>query len=195
MNNKIANIIVSYLDDLDWIDKIAGLTQIARVTKGGVEKRFPISCDMAFDDACTKGCYDELMPNSQYSSIIFFEDGSFNFSRAEGNKLYYESRLRMVVWLNYKKLTGGCGSTSEYIISIIKALPVLPQNIGDMLRLSMTVMSQASRTSGIFGKYTFDEKNSQYLMIPFDYFALDIRTTFHIINECIEPDPGGCTEC
>jgi hypothetical protein len=195
MNNKIANIIVDYIKELDWIDKIAGLTQIARVTQGGVEKRFPISCDMTFDDACVKGCYDDLMPNSQYASVVFFEDGSFTFSRAEGNKLYYESRLRMVVWLNYKKLTGGCGSTSEYIISIIKALPAFAQNVGDMLRLSVTVTSQMPRTSGVFDKYTFDEKRSQYLMLPYDFFALDIKTTFFIISECVEPDPGGCNEC
>jgi len=54
MNNKIANIIVGYIKDLDWIDKIAGLTQIAKVTQGGVEKRFPISCDLTYDDACLR---------------------------------------------------------------------------------------------------------------------------------------------
>ena len=131
MNNKIANIIVGYIKELPWIDKIAGLTQIAKVTQGGVEKRFPISCDLTFDDACTQGCYDELMPNSQYSSVVFFEDGSFNFIRQEGGKLLYESRLRLVAWLNYKKLTeGGCGSSGDYVISIIKALPASAERRG-----------------------------------------------------------------
>ena len=195
MNNKIANIVVDYIKDLDWIDKIAGLTQIAKVTQGGVEKRFPISCDLTFDDACTQGCYDELMPNSQYSSVVFFEDGSFNFIRQEGGKLIYESRLRLVAWLNYKKLTeGGCGSSGDYIISIIKALPAFPQNVGDMLRLSITVTSQAQRSSGVFSKYTFDELHTQYLMVPYDFFGLDIKTEFYLIPECVEPTEG-CTEC
>ena len=195
MNNKIANIIVGYIKDLDWIDKIAGLTQIAKVTQGGVEKRFPISCDLTYDDACTQGCYDELMPNSQYSSVVFFEDGSFNFIRQEGGKLIYESRLRLVAWLNYKKLTeGGCGSSGDYIISIIKALPAFPQNVGDMLRLSITVTSQAQRSSGVFSKYTFDELHTQYLMVPYDFFGLDIKTEFYLIPECVEPTEG-CTEC
>jgi hypothetical protein len=194
MNNKIANIVVSYIKELSWIDKIAGLTQIARVTQGGVEKRFPISCDLTYDDACTTGCYDELMPNSQYGSVVFFEDGSFNFIRQEGGKLYYESRLRLVAWLNYKKLPGGCGSSGDYIISIIKALPAFPQNVGDMIRLSITVTSQAQRSSGVFSKYTFDELHSQFLMLPYDFFGLDLRVEFYVIPECIEPTEG-CTEC
>lgn len=196
MNSKIANIIVGYIHDLTWIDKLAGLTQIAQVKQNDVIKRFPISCDMAFEDACRSGCYDELMPNSKYRSVVFFEDVSFTFVRQEGEKLYYESRLRLVAWLNYKLLgEGGCGSAGDYIISIIKALPALPQNVGDMLKLSVTVTSQAQRSSGVFGKYTFDEKTSQYLMIPYDFFGLDLRTSFFIIPECIEPAPGGCIEC
>lgn len=194
MNNKIANIIVDYIEDLAWIDKIAGLTQIAQTKQGEVVKRFPISC--AYDSDCVQGCYDELMPNSQYRSVVFFEDGSFTFIRQEGGKLFYESRLRLIAWLNYKRLEeGGCGSSGDYIISIIKALPALPQNVGDLLRLRVTVASQAQRSSGVFSKYTFDELTSQYLMLPYDFFSLDIRTEFHIVTECIEPAPGGCTEC
>ena len=196
MNNKIANIIVDYIDELEWVDKIAGLTQVAKVSIEGVEKRFPVSCQLSYADACRAGCYDELMPNSKYRSVVFFEDAGFVFVRQEGNKLYYESRLRLVAWLNYKLLTeGGCGSSGDYIISIIKALPTMPVNIGDLLRFTTLVTSQAVRTADVFGKYTFDEKRSQYLMTPFDFFALDIRTNFFIINECIEPAPGGCTEC
>lgn len=196
MNNKIANIIVDYIDGLSWIDKIAGLTQVAKVTQGDTEKRFPVSCQLSYDDACRVGCYDELMPNSQYKSVVFFEDVGFSFVRQEGNKLYYESRLRLIAWLNYRLLTeSGCGSSGDYIISILKILPTSPVNIGDLLRFSTVVTSQAARSSDIFGKYTFDEKRSQYMMIPFDFFALDLRTNFMIINECIDPAPGGCTEC
>ncbi len=194
MNNKVANILVSYLDGLAWVGKIAGLTQIAKVTEGGVEKRFPISCDLSYEDACRIGCYDELMPSSQRRSVLYFEDGSFNFIRQEGNRLYYESRLRLVCWLNYRLIEGGCGSSGDYVIEVIKALPAVPTNIGGLLRFSTVVASQAQRSSGIFSKYTFDEKRAQYLMSPFDFFALDLRVNFFIITECIKPDPG-CVEC
>lgn len=199
MNNKIANIIVDYIKDLTWIDKLAGLTQVARIrqTSGDstVEKRFPISCSMAFDETCVEGCYDELAPNSAYQSVVYFEDGSFVLQKTERNKKYYESSLRLVAWLNYKKLGGGCGSTGDYIIDIIKALPATPVNNGDMLGLFIEVVSQVPRSINIFSQYTYNETQAQYFMLPYDAFALEIRTRFYVIAECVEPEPAGCIEC
>lgn len=194
MNNKIANIIVDYIKDLDWIDKLAGLTQVAKINQNGVEKRYPISCSMAFDDVCVEGCYDELAPNSAYQSVVYFEDGGVSFSSQRGNKLYYESNLRLIAWLNYKKLGGGCGSTVNYIIDLIRSLPSFPVSIDDLLGVNIQVSSQAIRGTDIFGKYTFNEKQTQYFMLPYDAFALDIKTTFFLIPECVK-DTGGCLEC
>jgi hypothetical protein len=194
MNNKIANIIVDYIKDLTWIDKLAGLTQVAKINQNGVEKRYPISCSMAFDDTCVEGCYDELAPNSAYQSVVYFEDDGFTFDHQAGNKLYYNSSLRLIAWLNYNKLGGGCGSTGNYIIDIIRALPSYPVNVSDLLGVNIRVMSQAIRSDDIFSKYTFNEKQTQYLMLPFDFFSLEIKTSFYIIPECVE-DTSGCLEC
>lgn len=200
MNNKIANIIVDYIKDLEWIDKLAGMTQVAKIHQASgetkVEKRYPISCQMEYDDACKDGCYDELAPNSKYRSVVYFEDGSFSYSERRGKRLYYTSNIRLVAWLNYKLLRdAGCGSTGEYILDIIKSLPDVPVDIGAMRGVTITVTSQARRDSGIFSQYTYNEFQTQYLMIPYDFFALDIRTEFFVIPECHEPNVGGCTEC
>ncbi len=194
MNNKIANIIVDYIKDLAWIEKLAGLTQVAKINQNGVEKRYPISCSMVFDDVCVEGCYDELAPNSAYKSVVYFEDSGFTFSKQVGNKLYYESTLKLIAWLNYNKLGGGCGSTGNYIIDIIRALPSYPVNVSDLLGANIRVMSQAIRSDSIFSQYTFNEKQTQYLMLPFDFFSLTIQTSFYIIPECVE-DTEGCLEC
>lgn len=199
MNNKIADIIVDYIKDLSWIDKIAGLTQVARVDQPNgetsIEKRYPISCSMGIEEACRIGCYDDLCPNSAYQSVVYFEDGGFNLQRREGKKMYYESSLRLIAWLNYKKLGGGCGSTGDYIIDIIKALPATPVNNGDMLGLFIDVTSQMPRSVDIFSKYTYNEVQTQFLMLPYDFFGLEIRTRFYVIAECVEPEPAGCIEC
>ena len=197
MNHKIAKILKTYLEDLTWADKIAGLTQVLRVnqSEGDVktEKRIPISCDISYDN-CQQGCYDELVPNSNYRSIIYFEDGSFSFTHSQGKKKYYESRLRLVCWLNYTKMPGGCGSSGDYVIDIIKAFPAYPVNLTDMLAFNVEVISQQPRSVNIFGQYSYNEFQTQYLMLPYDFFALDLRTTFYIISECVEPE-SGCLEC
>jgi len=200
MNTRIANIIISYIEDLSWMDKLAGVTYVAKVnvTSEGkkVEKRFPISCDKAYEDACKEGCYDELAPNSSKRSVVYFEEGGFNLIRHEANKLYYESSLRLVGWLNYKMLRGGgCGSSAKYVTDIIKSLPPIPVTIDDFHALTIEVTSQLPRDASIFSKYTYNEKQTQYLMLPYDFFALEIRTRFFIVPECIELPEEGCTEC
>lgn len=197
MNNRIAIIIRDYIDGLPWVDKIAGLTQVARIsqTDSKIEKRFPISCDLAFEDACREGCYDNLTPDSSKKSIVYFEEGSLTFQRRIKNRLYYDSTLRLVGWLNYNLLGGGCGSAAKYIIDIIASLPQMPVDFADFRGVTIEVMSQAQRDSSIFGKYTYNEKQTQYLMLPYDYFALDIRTRFYIIPECVNLPEEGCEEC
>lgn len=195
MNSKIAKIISRYIEPLNWIDKLSGLTQIAQVKEGDKVKRFPISCETAYDD-CKQGCYSDLMPNSKYGSVVFFEDLGFKLTGKEASKLSYESRLRLIAWLNYKKISGGCGASGDYVISIIRALPALKINIDDMIGVGFTVESQLPRSSAIFGKYTFNERAAQYLMLPYDYFALDLKVTFTLIGDCIISSPQeGCLEC
>lgn len=194
MNSRIAKILVDYLKPLEWVDKIAGMTQIAQVTQVNVVKKFPISCDVSLDD-CGKGCYEDLMPSGRRKSILFFEDVSFNYIRHDGGRIFYDSRLRLVCWLNYKLTPGGCGASGYYVSSVIGALPLAPKDFGDLRSLTSVVIGQAPRTSGIFGKYTFDEKRSQYLMSPYDFFALDIRTTFFLIAGCEVEIPESCVEC
>ena len=189
MNNKIANIVVGFIEDLPWIEKLSGLTQVARVSQSSgdskVEKRFPISCAMNYDDACKLGTYDELSPDSKYKSVVFFEDDSFSLDEKVGDKLYYESTIRLVAWLNLCKIEDSCGTSGDYVLSIIKALPAMAYNYGVMLGITIDVTSQLQRDVSIFSKYTFNEKQTQYLMYPYDFFALEIRTRFHVKSECI----------
>jgi len=189
MNNKIANLVVGYIDELSWIDKIAGMTQIARVSQQSgeskVEKRFPISCSVDYEAACKSGTYDELSPDSRYRSVVFFEDGSFSLANKIGKALYYESRIRLIGWLNLCKIEDNCGNSGDYVLDIIRSLPSVPVNIGDMLGVFIEITNQLPRDASIFGKYTFNEKQTQYLMYPYDFFALEVRTTFHVIPECL----------
>lgn len=199
MNNKIANIIRDDIKDIAWIDKLAGLTQVAKVSQTSgeskVEKRFPISCAMSYDDACKTGCYDELAPDSKYKSVAYFEDEGVTFTGRVGNKIYYESRLRLIVWLNLKALAGECGTSGDYVIDVIKTIPSMPRNVGGLISLQTTITSQAVRDVSIFSKYTYNEKQTQYLMYPYDFFALELRTNFVINTECATQPTEGCVSC
>ncbi len=192
MNQAIADIIKSHIEGLDFVDKIAGLTSVLtfEVTdkdKNPVEKRVPVACCVTADD-CKEGAYNELMPDSAYKTVIFFEDGGVSFEKYESNWKYYRSTLRLVCWINIEKITesGDCKSevpctyAAHIIAEIIRALPAFPENHSPFDHVYSEITGQAVRNPSIFGAYTFDEKHSQYLMAPFDYFALDIQTTFAV---------------
>ena len=191
MNNLIANALKNQISDLTWVDKIAGLVQTANIRqKTGdnvTDKSYPISCDIT-EDACLKGAYQDLCPNSKKKSVVYFEDQGVTFDRQEGNRLYYVSSLRLVCWLNLqliqevgcKKDVTGCGTSGDYVIEVIKKFNYVPFNVGGLYMIMIQPPSQVERSVEIFSKYTYNEEALQYLMFPYDYFALNITTNFTI---------------
>ncbi len=199
MNAKIANLLVDYISTLAWTDKIAGLVQTVKVSQQDgnrkIEKRYPVSCSINVSDPCINGCYEDLIPDSKYASLIYFEDGGLSLQKTYRNRHYYQSNLRLVCWINYlNQRGGGCAATGNYMIDIINSLPSYPVNIDGFYGVFPQISSQVIRSSAIFDKYTYNEKQTQYLMLPYDYFALELRTTFFVINNCLVP-AAGCMPC
>jgi hypothetical protein len=197
MNTKIAQIIIAQIEDLVWIDRIAGLTQVARynITADKIEKRFPIACAMEYAECLKTGTYDMLTPDSGRKSVVYFEDYGVNFTKLDGRKIWLDSRIRLVGWLNHRKLGGDCGDTYRYILDIISRIPTQPFRSDEYYSVMITMASQAVRDISIFSKYTYDEKKTQLLMYPFDFFAIDFRTVFFVLSECVEPtgvNPNPC---
>lgn len=204
MNQAIADIIKGQIEGLDFVDKIAGLvsTVYLDVTDKNntlVQKSFPVACCVSADD-CKQGAYNDLMPNSQYKTVIYFEDGGVSFDKYESHWKYYTSKLRLVCWINVARILGDtcksgsvCTLSAHLITEIIRELPEFPVNDTPFHRLYFEIVNQAVRDNSIFGKYTFDEKHIQYLMYPYDYFALDIETHFSI---CLDSDvvPAPCDD-
>jgi hypothetical protein len=203
VNQAIANILKDHIDGLTFIDKIAGLvsTQYMTITDENgnkVQKAYPVACCVTADD-CKEGAYNDLTPNSQYKTVIYFEDGGISFVRAQGNFRHYQSRLRLVCWINVAKLYTDvcytdipCNASTNIIIEIIRAIPDFPVNYTPLMQVRFEVTGQMVRDNSIFGRYTYNEKQTQYLMSPFDYFALDITTDFAICMESRETYDPTC---
>ena len=127
-----------------------------------------------------------LLTSKGISLLFTLKDGGVSFVRAQGNFKYYQSRLRLVGWLNVKAILGEnvmqvqCTYRLMRSWILIRLLPEFPQNIAPFTQVYMEVTSQAIRDKAIFSKYTYNELQTQYLMSPYDYFALDITTTFGI---------------
>lgn len=191
MNQAIADIIRGHIEDLDFVDKIAGLTSVTyfdvKNSEGElVQKAVPIACCVTAND-CKEGAYNDLMPDSKYKTVIYFEDRGVKFVKKEGNWKYFQSDLRLVCWINVAKILGddcksgtACTLAAHLIAEIIRVLPDFPEHHTPFGFVYSEVTSQEIRSNSIFSSYTYDEKHSQYLMYPYDYFALDVQTDFAI---------------
>jgi uncharacterized protein (TIGR02145 family) len=193
MNQAIADIIRGHIEAVtpDWIDKISGLVAAISIEQRGpdnttVIKTFPVACCVSADD-CKEGAYNELMPDSKYKSVIYFEDKGISFKEYKRGFKYYTSNLRLVGWLNIAKILGtDCGSeipctyAAIVIADIIRALPLHPSNISPFAMVFSEITAEEPRSNAIFSRYSYNEVHSQYLMAPYDYFALNIRTDFSV---------------
>jgi hypothetical protein len=206
MNQAIANIIKGYISDLDFVDKIAGLTSISTFEIKGKDnelKQFtvPIACCVSPAECDKEGWYYDLMPDSAYKTVIYFEDKGWTFVRSESNWKHYVSNLRLVCWINIEKILGKdckddqpCTYAAHIIAEIIRHLPEFPQNVAPFSFVYPEIIDQEIRSASIFSAYTYDEKHSQYLMAPYDYFAINIRTNFAICMKGTDLYDSNCTK-
>lgn len=196
MNAAIASILKDYLNTLAWKDKVAGLVKplvrMDPVTSGNVQtsvrKVFPISCDISYAD-CQKDSsrYKDLHPDSKLRSLMYFEDRGVRWIESKGGSDYYRSSLLLVGWANMDRFKfTGCYISPLLVQSIRGVIPKVPMNstANGMTRILSNITGELPKDAGIFSKYTYNEGITQYLMYPFDYFALTVETDFAMHSSC-----------
>lgn len=196
MTSDIANILKSYISPVGFSDKVAGLVKavtVVDVNDDGTKTRrtFPISCDISYTE-CERGKYLDLVPNKKYRSIMYFEDGGSRITGDTPRDFVFTSSLRLVCWMNLSKLgKTDCSVSGLAVANILNLLPDNFNNSGMYSRMRITAVSQEIKSPAIFSKYTYKEETLQYLMYPYDYFAINIEVQYNVNKNCIEDWTSG----
>lgn len=191
MTIEVGDIIKEFLKDLTFIDRLAGVVRVITKTdiveKRKVISKFPVACDVSPEECVTSDKYFDLVPDSSKGCIVYLEDLGVIFRGQDGGKQVYKAKYKLVGWVNNAKLGyEDCSVTGKIIASIINVFPVVPFNDGIYLSGSVVVQGQEPKTGqNPFAKYSYDEKISQYLLYPFDYFSLFIDVNFTINKKCL----------
>lgn len=193
MNALIADILKQEIEDLPFVDRITGLIRALVYTEKNadgvtIRKVLPLACDVSADD-CARGKYQDLVPNSDKRSVLYFEEiGGVEDIGRHGRNYQFRSRLRLVGWLNLKKMgITSCSWSGQAVLQILTRLHQGYENSGNILKAQITSITEVEKSAaGIFGKYTYDEAVNQYLLYPYDYFALNISVEFEVNPDCIE---------
>ncbi len=196
MNYLIANKYKELISGLPFIDVLAGLTKLHKEkipNQGGEDllQMYPVECATT-QAQCTNGDYKDLSPDSDKKSVLYFEDLGIQFLDKNVREVVYQSRLRLIGWLNLAHfVNGGCSMSAQVIANIVKELPFSqPINIsGDMnlTKVKVIACQELPKNADIFLRYSYDEPRDQYLMYPFDFFAIELTTEFTLPYQCI-PD-------
>jgi hypothetical protein len=198
MNTDIAEILRAKIAGLNFIDRLAGLIRplikidVAQDDQNVdyvVRKVFPIACNVTAAQCEEDGRYLDLVPNDKYAPLMYFEDRGVVPVKREGDLYYFKSRLRLVGWINLNRFdTTSCSISAMMVMILMKQFPNVKFNSGNYQRISITSLAEAPKSSDIFGAYSYLQETNQYLLYPYDYFAIDIETDFAISSKCIEDD-------
>ena len=196
MNFVIANKFKELIANLPFADVLAGLTKIHKVeipNEGGQPfmEMYPIECSTTIEQ-CRNGDYIDLSPDSNKKSVMYFEDLGIQFVDKNVKEIVYQSRLRLIGWLNLRHfVNGGCSMSAQVIANIFTVLPFSqPINVaGDINLTKLRVISalELPKNADIFLRYSYKEEKTQFLMYPFDFFAIELTTEFTLPFSCI-PD-------
>lgn len=191
MINQIGNILIDQLKYLPFVDKYAGVVKVIAYNEKNGNKRllkfYPAACTTTATQCENNSRYLDLCPDSSKKSVMYLEDTGLRLTSRVGNKLNFSVNFDLVCWLNMPKLGfADCSYSGIAIASILKVLPLTPQNVGNYHLVNTNFVSQKPKSTNPFSKYSYDETINQFLMYPFDYFVLSLQTDFQIDLRCID---------
>lgn len=215
MNDRLATLMAQHLINLPFITLTAGLvSELTLKTPTGINskpklKKLPASrvvyvknqnvsggsfngsFNMSFNigGAVQQTCektddYYDLIPKTKETGIIYFEDNGSKLTKQDARKSEYVGTVVLVCWMNMK-LIGDDYTLGQFINATIAQLPKVYQGDGIILSATAKVDEVLPNRPSPFVKYDYDESEKQFLMYPFDYFSLKIKTNI-IINRLCE---------
>jgi len=202
MNTTIASYLKDQiLADVTWADRVVGMVRtltFEQVPDGGAKivKRIPISCDLqASQRDCISNKQHHVVPDQKLQALIYFEDGGASPTDRSTRGIIMTSTIKLICWLNLNRLgQTSCSASALAEIQLIELLDRLPPvnlNAAYGVPLNGVKVVQISvdqKDARIFSKYTYDESKSQYLIYPYDYFALTLRVQFEVPRGCVDND-------
>jgi hypothetical protein len=186
---EIVNAILPSLASLSFGDLIVGLVKPIRFRNEAGEKVFPVIYNEGLD-ACISGSYIDLLPNSSKKCIIYFEDYGTDFVREERGQQYYRSIIRLVCWWNYKLTSSDLFEDTLYVGNVLKLMPYTVTGLDYISRVRINLIRQFPKdTDTVFGRYTYNEGEVQFVTYPYDFFALEYEVTFAFDTSCVGAVP------
>jgi hypothetical protein len=199
MIRKIVKEILPYLSVLNFSETVAGCVTTLSVNRPAkdnkvVIKKYPVYINTN-KDVCDNSDYIALVPNSDKKSIIYFEENGIRSKMINNNLIEITANVKLIFWCNLKRINSTFTDAELLKLNIIKAIPDTIANIFPYSFVRINYIGEDAKNVSIFSKYTYNEEEKQYLIYPFDYFALNYEILFQVGKNCVEDIVISPAEC
>lgn len=197
MINKAINLIKSSTDSMAWIDRKGGIVYNAKravETEDGIkEQRFPVSTGVLPVDCFESGTYLDLVPDSKYYSVSYFEQltdvTTVPAPIARRHKMLNMSvSVRFFVWLNLNKIgINDPTLTADFKMQSLNRLDRTHTGTSEVQNIQINNLQIESKDNTIksMEQYTFD--NLQRLVtFPYDVFSIKFDLSWRTPVNCAE---------
>jgi len=191
MINTIVKNIIPYLEALNFSEVVGGIATTISQNKPIKDNKIIVKKFPAYYNenktTCNASDYIDLVPNSNKRSIIYFENNGIKISPINGNIIECVADVRLVCWANLKKINDTFINADILKLLVIQAMPSSLSNVLPYSFIRVQLTGEETKNVSIFSKYTYNEEEKQYLIYPFDYFALNYEISFYVGKNCIDP--------
>ena len=196
MNATIAEILKGRLEDILWIGRLAGLVRPVTYERNGGTITIPVAVSVQDRSGCAASDeLREMVPDDQYGAMVYFEDQGATRSQSRTRGVHFVSSVRLVCWVNVSRLGGDMLAADHVMTKLIHALTAGPYNLGNLQGIRHRAQAAPARGAALFAAYNYPNSSRQYLMPPFDAFAIDINTEYRLMPGCeedVELEDVGC---
>jgi hypothetical protein len=127
-----------------------------------------------------------MVPDDRYACMVYFEDLGITRTSSRTRGVTFTSRLRLVCWINTARLGGDAFAGDKIAQAFVGLVNYGPYNTGSFTGVRHRADVFPQRGATIFSPYTYPEAARQYLMPPFDAFAIEVLTEFRVRPGCEE---------
>jgi hypothetical protein len=193
---QAAEIVKHFLTDLPFVEKLGGLVKTyEKQDPNGNTVRYPVAYNLT-ETECNAGKYLDFVPDGKFKSSIYFEGDRARITRTSG-KIHVEADLKLVCWMNLKKMGVNLPYSHYAITQIAQAIPTrmfnyTPDGIETPQYQRVQISLDSTEYENIFSRYTYDKR---VLFFPYDYFSININVKFEINYECYDIPTGEEGSC
>ena len=184
MIHRIATILKDRISQFTYVDRLAGMVRLVKYERSGGVIAIPVAIDAEADLACDDSQHRDMVPDQAYGCMVYFEDRGVVRTTSRTRGVSFTARLRLVCWVNAQKFGSDPTAASKIQAQFLGAIEGSPYNSGPFIGLRHQVEGYPQAGHGIFSAYTYPEASRQYLLPPYDAFAIDIATSVRVKPGC-----------